>query len=337
MGKTIARKHALIGTMEFFNHVVQTAPNINNIAEATFISKWVKYMAYEKFTDLCVVFHHELSHIHDFSVYRVDGQICALKFCTMHKLKLFIKWMSTRMKDTIFELSAENLLALTYEDFNVFRQADMIKMMSKSSSPPTTPLTSYTPGSKTSKAFLPQFEDPTDEPVFESSATLLDQEKVDCSPSAPFQSSSSSAGRKQTRTRVHFLSHFHDNHPSPDSPGQDVDKSSHLSDSTGTTDRLDESSTLSAQDDHLLQVDSTSLSSQDTPSVLIEFLPESQSQLDNDNPSQTDFSVNTMTINCSYSIKRLMQHLTISAIRKVMIVKNCAKMTPSSLMPETLV
>ena len=48
----------------------------------------------------------------------------------MNKLKLLIKWMSTRMKDTTFELSAEYLIALTYEDFNVFRQKYMIRMHS---------------------------------------------------------------------------------------------------------------------------------------------------------------------------------------------------------------
>ena len=51
-------------------------------------------------------------------------------------------------------------------------------------------------------------------------------------------------------------------YPSPDNPPQDADKSCHLSDSTNTTDSSDESSMLSVQEDHLLQVDSTSLSSQ---------------------------------------------------------------------------
>ena len=68
------------------------------------------------------------------------------------------------------------------------------------------------------------------------------------------------------------------------------------------TDSLDESSTLSAQDDHLWQLDSTSLTSQlqDTSSIEIEFVPELEGQLDHGNPSQTDFFLNTMTMNCSY-------------------------------------
>ena len=51
-----------------------------------------------------------------------------MKFCIMNKLKLFIKWMSARMKNTTFELSPEYFLALTYEDFNDFRQADLPRM-----------------------------------------------------------------------------------------------------------------------------------------------------------------------------------------------------------------
>ena len=43
--------------------------------------------------------------------------------------------------------------------------------------------------------------------------------------------------------------HFHNTYPSPDNPPQDVDASCHLSDSSSTTDSLDESSTLSAPDD----------------------------------------------------------------------------------------
>ena len=47
--------------------------------------------------------------------------------------------MSTRLKDTTFELSAEHLLVLTYEDFNVFSQAEMIRMSSDPTSPPPGP------------------------------------------------------------------------------------------------------------------------------------------------------------------------------------------------------
>ena len=127
--------------------------------EVVSISKWMKYMGCNNFTDLCIDLCFELNHIYVFSNYIVDGQYCALEFGSMNKLKLFIMWMSTRMKDTTFELSAEHLLALTYEDFNFFRQAEMIRMSKPTSPPPsstnpTTPLTSHTSGRKTRQALL---------------------------------------------------------------------------------------------------------------------------------------------------------------------------------------
>ena len=69
-----------------------------------------------------------------------------------------------------------------------------------------------------------------------------------------------------------------------------MDKSFHLSEPTSTTDGSDESSTLSATEGHMLQLDSTSPSFQlqETSSVEIEFVPEFEGQLDHGNLSQTD-------------------------------------------------
>ena len=145
---------------------------------------------------------------------------------------------------------------------------------------------------------------------------------------------------------------------SPDDPPQDVDKS-HLSDSTSTTTNLNETFSLDTSCDHLLhldsfslpselqdnsivestepesvpdvedllQLDSTSVSSQDTFSIEIEFVSESEGQLDNVNL--------TMPMNCSYYKRRLMHHITISVIKKLMYAKSKVKMNSSS-MPLTL-
>ena len=51
---------------------------------------------------------------------------------------------------------------------------------------------------------------------------------------------------------------------------------------------------------------------------------------------QQMFSVNNMTMTYSYSVKRLIHHLTISAIRTLMSVKSEVKIAPSSFMPPTL-
>ena len=66
--------------------------------------------------------------------------------------------MGTRMTNGFFELYAEDLLSLTREQFNDFREADMVRMMEKPSSPPpapTTPVTTlsgYTKGTVTSES-----------------------------------------------------------------------------------------------------------------------------------------------------------------------------------------
>ena len=66
--------------------------------------------------------------------------------------------MGTKMTDGLFELQAEDLLSLTREQFNDFRQADMIRMIGKSNPAPpgpTTPMTTlsgYTKVTRTSES-----------------------------------------------------------------------------------------------------------------------------------------------------------------------------------------
>ena len=77
-----------------------------------------------------------------------------------------------------------------------------------------------------------------------------------------------------------------------DDPPQNVDIS-HLSDPTGTTTNLDETYPLDTSCDHLLHLDSHSLSSElqvtsSVDSIEIEFLPESEGKLDLTNLSPTD-------------------------------------------------
>ena len=108
-----------------------------------------------------------------------------------------------------------------------------------------------------------------------------------------------------------------------DDPPQNVDIS-HLSNPTSTTTNLDETYPLDKSSDHLLHFDSLSLSSEleDTSSVNsveIEFLPESDGKLDYTN--QQMFSLDTMTMNCSYYKMRLMHQLSISMIRTLITVR----------------
>ena len=75
----------------------------------------------------------------------------------------------------------------------------------------------------------------------------------------------------------------------PDDPSQDVDNP-HLSVSTCTTTNLNETSSLDTSWDRLLHFDSRNHSSepQDTSSVEIEFIKESEELLENNKPSPKD-------------------------------------------------
>ena len=88
--------------------------------------------------------------------------------------------------------------------------------------------------------------------------------------------------------------------PSPDDPPQDVDKS-HLSDSTSTSTTLNETCSLDTSCDHLLHLDSPSLSSelQDTSSVEsveIQFVSDFEETLESNKFSPTDVSSVHMTM-----------------------------------------
>ena len=104
-------------------------------------------MDYHNINEPCDDLQFELKHIHNYSDYIVNGQNCALTFGTMNKMKLFLSWMSTRKKETTFQVSSQHLLSLTYQDFNKFRQEDMISMTKVRTAPTprtTKPFPSHT-------------------------------------------------------------------------------------------------------------------------------------------------------------------------------------------------
>ena len=149
-----------------------------------------------------------------------------------------------------------------------------------------------------------------------------------------------------------------------DDPPQHVDKS-HLCDSTITTTTLNETCPLNTSCDHLLhldppsisselqensidgstepesvpdyegllQLDSSSVSSQDTSSIETEFLAEFEGQLDHTTFHQQMFSLDTMTMNCSSYKKRLMHHMTILIIRTLISIESKIKMSPTLMPP----
>ena len=200
----------------------------------------------------------------------------------------------------------------------------------------TKPFLSHTSRDKTRSVFLSQPVDIFDEPISDSTeAILLEKDKPDpFSPSPTVKSAPNLFGTKRIFTRVHSTfpenskkliieqckdvkvihstqhstngnhqpipqpkpAHSPEICPLPDDPPQDVDKS-HLSESTSTTTNLNETCSLDTSCDHLLQLDSPSLSSelQDTSSVEsveTEFVPDFEEPLESNNFSPTDvFSV----------------------------------------------
>ena len=144
--------------------------------------------------ELCDDLQFELKHIHDYNDYIVNGQNFEVNFSTMNKMRMFISWMSSRKKETTFQLSSQYLLSLTYQSFNKFRQEDMFRMtkMPTTPTPSTTKLLpTHTSRSKTKLVSLSHCSDLFDESVSKSAEqNLLHLDELKSSPSSLFQSSS---------------------------------------------------------------------------------------------------------------------------------------------------
>ena len=174
-------------SMEVLQDVQQKVLDIKDEEENKYFCKCMKYRDYNNCTDICADFCHILDTIHDYSEFRADGLRSALKFSTMNKIRMLTSWMGTKMTDGFFELYAEDLLALTRQQFNDFRQADMIRMMGKTSSPPhgsTTPMTTlsgYTKGTVTSESqvVINNFKEGTDDPILDLNSQCHSSEDLD--------------------------------------------------------------------------------------------------------------------------------------------------------------
>ena len=117
-----------------------------------------------------------------------------------------------------------------------------------------------------------------------------------------------------------------------DEPPQNV-ATSHLKDPISTTTNLDEACPLDTSCNHLLHSDSPSLSSELQDNLKLSFFLNQKDNWILPIFHQQMFSLNTMTMNCSYCKRSLMHQMTISTIMTFMTVK--IKMTSSS-MPPTL-
>ena len=138
---------------QVLHHVLQNVLGLF-VDERVSFSEWMKYNIYINIHKLCEELPCRLKDLHEYSDYIVDEQHFVLKLITMHKLKLFIGWMSTRKKGTTFQLSSQCLLSLTYQDFQNFRLEERIRedkeqaLPTASTSNTTKPLLSHISGCK---------------------------------------------------------------------------------------------------------------------------------------------------------------------------------------------
>ena len=119
--------------MEILQHVLNTVLGIMHDDQIESFSHWVSYRGFYSFTDICDHLHRISEDIYKYDEYRVNGTKYQLKFNTMYKIKMFIKWISGRIKNDSFTLHDEFLTSLTREQFTDFRQEDM-KLLSISRS-----------------------------------------------------------------------------------------------------------------------------------------------------------------------------------------------------------
>ena len=329
------------------------------VEERVSFSEWMKHNNYINIHELCEALPCRLKDLHKYSDYIVDEQHFVLKCITMHKIKLFISWMSTRKRETRFQLSSQYLLSLTYQDFQKFRLKERIRE-DKEQAPPTAPtpsttkpLLSHISGSEPYS--LPHYCDLFDESACEAAEENLLQPQIFI-PYDLWEEFPEAARQivieynkkvKVVKPKQSFV--LDTPHPqsqpvhspdicfSPETSPQDVNES-HLSDSTSTTTNLNETFSLdTSQCDHLLhlgspslsselqdtsivestetesipdfedllQLDPTSVSSQDTSSIEIEFVSEFEGKLDNTNLSPTD----VLSMQHDYDLSQLNQEI----------------------------
>ena len=131
--------------MKILQHVLKTVMGIMDDEQIVSFSHWISYRGFYSFTDISDQLYHISEDTQNYTEYRVNGLKYQLKFSTMHKIKMFIKWMSERMINGSFRLHDEFLTSLKGELFIDFRQEDM-KILSSSRSShiePHTPMTTY--------------------------------------------------------------------------------------------------------------------------------------------------------------------------------------------------
>ena len=117
------KKHAI--PMDLIQHVFKTVLGMWNNDHIESLSHWVHYGGYFSFNDMYDHLHCNSDNIDKYDEYKVNGVMDHLNSNIMHKIKMFIDWMSKEMKDGICILHNEFLASLTREQFIEFRRGDI--------------------------------------------------------------------------------------------------------------------------------------------------------------------------------------------------------------------
>ena len=118
-GKTIS-----IAT-EVLQHVLKTIMNIQDDEEVESFTHWMSFRGFANFTDNYDKYCHILHSILDPSDYKLNGIRCSLTCCTMSKLRMFNKWMATKLTNDDLKLHDDLLTSLTRKQFDNFQHEDI--------------------------------------------------------------------------------------------------------------------------------------------------------------------------------------------------------------------
>ena len=96
-------------------HFLKTIMDIQDDEEVESFSHWMSYRGFANFTYICDTHYHILHRIQDYSDYKLNGIRCSLTFCTMNKIRMFIKQMATKLANDNLKLQGDLLTSLTRE------------------------------------------------------------------------------------------------------------------------------------------------------------------------------------------------------------------------------
>ena len=139
--------------IEALQHILKTIMDIKDDEQVKCFYDWMSYRGYENFGEIFDAYHHILNTVQDCSNYKLNGIRCSLSENTMNRLRMFIKWMTTKSEEDDIQPHDDLLTSLTREQFINFKHEDMKRVYhtpAPSHNEPHTAMTTYTGHTKSS-------------------------------------------------------------------------------------------------------------------------------------------------------------------------------------------